>query len=244
MRNGRAFDLGGCRLMVSGAASGIGAAVGLIVSGLGGEVILMDAVEASATEEMIRSRGGVVSGVVCDVSDRRQVDEAVKSLGRIDALICCAGICPWTDWMDDHWESSFDRVMDVNVRGAINCARAVLPSMISRKFGRIVLVGSVAGQMGGLSSDIPYVVSKGGVHSMVRWLARRGAPHNVLVNGVAPGPVATPLTSGRPIDVSGIPLGRFAEASEVAWPIAFLCSREASYITGAIVAVNGGLYMA
>lgn len=239
-----AFDLGGRRVFITGAASGIGAAVGLVVSQLGGEPILVDAVDASSAAESILASGRKVETLICDVTDRQEVETAVRLSGRIDGLVCCAGICPWTDWMDEDWETSFERVIDVNVRGTINCARAVMPGMMNRRFGRVVLIGSVAGQMGGLSSDIPYVASKGGIHSMVKWLARRGAPFDVLVNGVAPGPVTTPLISGKALDISGIPLGRLAEASEIAWPIAFLCSQAASYITGSILAINGGLNMA
>jgi NAD(P)-dependent dehydrogenase (short-subunit alcohol dehydrogenase family) len=97
--------------------------------------------------------------------------------------------------------------------------------------------------MGGLVASAHYVASKGGLHALVKWLARRGAPYGVLVNGIAPGAIDTAMTRGQPIDPAHIPLGRKGNAEEVAWPIAFLCSAAAGYITGSVLDVNGGLYM-
>ena len=114
--------------------------------------------------------------------------------------------------------------------------------MIERRRGNIVLVGSLAGRMGGLIAGPHYVASKGGIHALVKWLARQAAPHDVIVNGVAPASVETPLMQDRPVDLARIPLGRKAQAEEIAWPIAFLCS-PASYICGTVLDVNGGVYM-
>ena len=133
--------------------------------------------------------------------------------------------------------------MAVNVLGPIHAARAFLPGMIERRSGRIVLVGSLAGRMGGLIAGPHYVASKGGVHALVKWLARQAGPHNVLVNGVAPASVDTPMMRDRPVDLGRIPLGRKAEPEEIAWPIAFLCSDAASYVCGIVLDVNGGVYM-
>jgi NAD(P)-dependent dehydrogenase (short-subunit alcohol dehydrogenase family) len=87
------------------------------------------------------------------------------------------------------------------------------------------------------------VASKGGLHALIKWLAKRGGPYGVLVNGIAPGAIDTAMTRGQPIDPAHIPLGRRGNAEEVAWPIAFLCSAAAGYITGTVLDVNGGLYM-
>ena len=116
--------------------------------------------------------------------------------------------------------------------------------MIERRSGRIVMVGSLAGRMGGLIAGPHYVASKGGVHALVKWLARQAGPHGVLVNGVAPASVETPLMSEQPVDLERIPLGRKARPEEIAWPIAFLCSAASSYICGAVLDINGGVYMA
>ena len=103
---------------------------------------------------------------------------------------------------------------------------------------------SVKKKLGGLPKSSLDVASKGGVHALIKWLARQAAPYNVLVNGVAPASVETPLMQGQPVDLARIPLGRMARAEEVAGPIAFLCSAAASYICGAVLDVNGGVHMA
>ena len=120
--------------------------------------------------------------------------------------------------------------MQVNLLGSLHFARALLPGMVERGWGRMVFVGSLAGRMGGLIASPHYVASKGGLLAVVKWLARKGAPHGVAVNGVAPASVRTPLMADRPVDLARIPAGRMAEPEEVAWPIAFLCSDAASYI--------------
>jgi NAD(P)-dependent dehydrogenase (short-subunit alcohol dehydrogenase family) len=121
--------------------------------------------------------------------------------------------------------------------------RAFLPGMIERRHGRIVLCGSIAGWTGGLMSSPHYVASKGGIHALVRWFAQLAIGHGVCVNGVAPGPVATPMTRDANHDLRKFPLGRLAEPQEVAHAMVFLCSPAASYVSGTVVDVNGGLYM-
>jgi 3-oxoacyl-[acyl-carrier protein] reductase len=97
--------------------------------------------------------------------------------------------------------------------------------------------------MGGLIAGPHYVASKGAIHALVKWLARQAAPHNVVVNGIAPASVDTPMMKNRPVDIDRISLGRKAKAEEIAWPIAFLCSEASSFVCGAVLDVNGGVYM-
>ena len=151
--------------------------------------------------------------------------------------------CVWDDWDDSDWDDVFHRVMDVNLLGTIHVVRAFMPGMIERKYGRIVVVSSLAGRTGGLIASPHYVASKGGLLSLVKWLAQRGAPHNVIANGVAPASVDTEMMRGQTVDVQKVPLGRMAQPDEVAWPITFLISPAASYVCGAILDVNGGVYM-
>ena len=239
-----AFDLTGRRVLVTGAGDGIGAATARVCANLGAELLLIDVRDSSDVAARIRENGGKATAIVADVSTRAAIDALAQEAGEIDGLVLNAAVCPWDDdWDEAAWDANFDRVMAVNVFGSIHAARAFLPGMIRRRWGRVVFVGSLAGRTGGLIAGPHYVASKGGIHALVKWLARRAGPHNVLVNGVAPASVNTPMMSDRPVDLARIPLGRMALPDEVAWPIAFLCSTAASYVCGAVLDVNGGVYM-
>jgi NAD(P)-dependent dehydrogenase (short-subunit alcohol dehydrogenase family) len=237
------FDLTGRRVLITGAAGGIGAATARVCASLAAALLLVDQRPTERLAEELRAAGAAAQAFACDVASRSEVEALAASTGPVDALVLAAGLCPWDDWQDLGWDEVFDQVMAVNLHGPIHCARAYMPGMIERRSGRMVLVGSVAGRMGGLIASAHYVASKGGLHALVKWLARRGAPHGVLVNGIAPGAIDTEMTRGQPIDPAHIPLGRKGEAEEVAGPIAFLCSPAASYLTGTVLDVNGGLYM-
>jgi NAD(P)-dependent dehydrogenase (short-subunit alcohol dehydrogenase family) len=239
------FDLCGQRILVSGAAQGIGAATAVLCAALGAELILVDRESSAAVAGDIEAAGGRARALRADVSQRAEIERLAGEAGPVDALVLNAALCPFgEDWRAPEWDASFEQVIAVNLHGPIHAARAFLPGMIARGKGRIVLVGSLAGRMGGLIAGPHYVASKGGVHTLVKWLARQAAPHGVLVNGIAPASVATPMMAGQPVDLARIPLGRMAQAEEVAAPIAFLCSAAASYICGAVLDVNGGVYMA
>lgn len=239
------FDLTGQRILVTGAARGIGAATATLCASLGAELILVDRESSAAAVEAIRDSGGSAHAHILDASRRADMERLADEAGPIDALVVNAALCPWgEDWLAPSWDASFERVMAVNLLGPIHAARAFLPGMIERRRGRIVMVGSLAGRMGGLIAGPHYVASKGGLHALVKWLARQAGAHNVLVNGVAPASVETPLMEGQPVDLARIPLGRMARADEVAGPIAFLCSDAASYVCGTVLDVNGGVYMA
>jgi NAD(P)-dependent dehydrogenase (short-subunit alcohol dehydrogenase family) len=232
-----AFDLAGRRVLITGAAAGIGAATAKICARLDADIVPVDIQDSSGVVEGVR-------GIIADVSSREDMERVAAEVGAVDALVLNAAICPWNEnWQAPEWDESFERVMKVNVLGPINAVRAFLPGMIARRSGRIVLVGSLAGRMGGLIAGPHYVASKGGIHALVKWLARQAAPHNVLVNGIAPASVETPMMQGQPVDLERIPLGRKGRPDEIAWPIAFLCSDAASYICGTVLDVNGGVYM-
>jgi NAD(P)-dependent dehydrogenase (short-subunit alcohol dehydrogenase family) len=235
------FDLAGLHILVTGAAQGIGAAAASLCAALGAELVLVDRDSCAALAEAI---GGRVRVFRADVASRAEIERLAATVGPVDALVLNAALCPFgEDWRAADWDTSFERVMAVNVYGPIHAARAFLPGMIARGRGRIVLIGSLAGRMGGLIAGPHYDASKGAVHALVKWLARQAAPHGVLVNGIAPASVATPLMAGQPVDLASIPLGRMADPEEIAAPVAFLCSPAASYICGAMLDVNGGVYM-
>jgi NAD(P)-dependent dehydrogenase (short-subunit alcohol dehydrogenase family) len=200
------FSLEGKRILIAGGASGIGASAAAICAGLGAKLILADVSDATPVADKLRREGHQASAASCDVTNRAAVERLVSGAGALDALIVCSGICPFDDWMADDWDEVYERTNAVNVKGTVNCVRAALPRMMERGDGRIVLVGSLAGRSGGLLSGPHYVASKGAVGALVRWFARKGAPRNVLVNGVAPGPVDTGMIAGRDLNLAAVPL--------------------------------------
>ncbi|MBT4044557.1 MAG: SDR family oxidoreductase [Rhodospirillaceae bacterium] len=247
-----AIDLSGRRILLTGAAGGIGAATARACATLGAaKLLLVDAASAKDSLEALcdelRDEGADVSAHIYDVSSRQDNADLIGNAGDIDAAVACAGICPLEeDWADDpEWDEVFHRVMDVNLLGPIHLARELIPRMAARGGGQIVMIGSIGGRMGGTSPIVQphYIASKGGVHALIWWLAQRAAPQGVLVNGIAPGPIATAMTATTPYSKERYPLGRLGEPEEIAWPAAFLCSPAASYFSGSILDVNGGLFV-
>ena len=177
-----------------------------------------------------------------DVTDRSALAETFAGYRRIDVLVTCAAIYGETADIDDLDDTDVASVLDVNVKGTLWTLQAVLPHM--RQHGaRIVCVGSVAGKVGGVRAGPHYVASKGAVHALVKWAAKTQAQYGVLVNGVAPGVVDTPMIVGKGYTPDYCPLGRLAEPEEIARVVVFLASPAASYMTGTIVDVNGGAAM-
>ncbi|MBT5191511.1 MAG: SDR family oxidoreductase, partial [Rhodospirillaceae bacterium] len=211
------------------------------------ELILADNGPLEKIGDELRSLDVAVMTHRCDLSQRKDNAELIAMAGDLDAAVACAGICPLEeDWLDDpDWDDVFHRVMDVNLLGPIHLCRELLPRMARRGGGQIVLIGSIGGRMGGTSPIVQphYIASKGGVHALIWWLAQRAAPQGVLVNGIAPGPIATAMTSTTNYPKDRYPLGRIGEPEEIAWPAAFLCSPAASYFSGSILDVNGGLFV-
>ena len=241
----KAFDMQGLRVLITGAAGGIGSETAKLCSQLGATTVLTD---VGGTLKKIESLASALSGVEAvtslDISDRGAVETLIASHAPFDALIDTAAICPFDeDWMQPDWDDKFDRVMRVNVLGPINLVRAVMPGMIERKRGSIALCGSIAGWMGGLLAAPHYAASKGSVHALVRWFAQRATPHHVRVNAVAPGPIATGMTDGQPYNKDNYPMKRMGDPQEIANALVFLSSPAASFIAGSVMDVNGGVLM-
>jgi len=173
----------------------------------------------------------------------KQLWSQVSQQGDIDALIVTAAFLPAERDMEPgsaQWEESFRQVFQVNTCGPVLISQLALNQMLKKKAGRIVILGSIAGRNGGLLSGVQYATSKGALHTLVRWLALRAAPHGVSVNGVAPGATATPMLQNETVDTGKIPAGRLADPIEIARVTAFLASPASSYMHGAVVDVNGG----
>lgn len=232
-----AFSLEGQHVAITGAGGGIGSACARIAYELGARVSATDLREPGL--EGVSGSGHRADAL--DVTDQAGVEKWLDGLGDFDALIDCAAICPFTDWDNQGWNQEAERLFQVNLIGPLNLVRAAMPRMHAAKKGRIALVGSVAGRIGGVRASAHYAMSKGGIHAFVRWASGRMAPH-CTINAVAPGPVDTPMTVDEEFNAETFPMQRMATADEIAGPLVFLVSPAASYINGAVLDINGALH--
>ncbi len=239
-----AISMDGKRVLVTGAASGIGKATAIVLAELGAELVLCDLSAMDATRDEVQALGAICTVAQGDLTDQAFLASLFAG-DRLHAMAHCAGILMGRPWHEDPgWYERFHRMMDVNVRVPLEIAHAATEHMAAHGGGHIVLVGSVAGKTGGTSLSTPpdYSASKGAVHALVKWMSRNAVGRGVMVNAVAPGPVQTAMTRNSNMGPT-LPLGRMGQAEELAWPIAFLCSAGASYMSGAILDVNGGAFV-
>ena len=241
----KALSLDGRRIAVTGAASGIGRATAKVAAELGATLLLTDRMSLSEVSRECTALGANVDMLEGDLTDAAVIERLIAK-GPIDGLAHCAGILGRTPLHKDASpRERFHQTMDVNVRVPIDLGMALIEHMAARGGGSIVMIGSVAGRTGGtsLATPVDYSASKGAVHVVVRWLSRQAVGRGVLVNGVAPGPVQTAMTAGSTIDPKALPRGRMGQPEEIAWMIMMLLSPAASYVSGAILDVNGGSYV-
>ncbi len=239
-----ALSLEGRRVLVTGAASGVGRATALALAALGAELLLADRAALDAARAEVEAAGGQCQARQGDLADDAFLGELFQG-APLRAVAHCAAILKGRPWREDpDWRTRFAEVMDVNVRVPLTLGALAIEHMAAHGGGAIVLVGSVAGRTGGTSPTTPpdYAASKGAVHALIKLLSRQGVGRGVLVNGVAPGPVETPMTRGFD-QMDRLPLGRMAKPAELGWPIAFLCTPAASYLSGALIDVNGGAFV-
>jgi 3-oxoacyl-[acyl-carrier protein] reductase len=245
----KVLSLQGRRVLVAGAASGIGRATAVCLAQLGADLVLADRVPMDSLCEEIAALGSSATALVGDLTDAAFLQRII-SAGPYFSFAYVAGVFNAAPGASPR--ESFDFVMHVNVHAPLVLGSAFIEKAVARDGGYMVFVGSSAGRSGRGRIGEPaeyatYASSKGAVHSLVRALSHRAAEKNILVNGVAPGVVRTPMldsTAPHLADSQAVsPLGRSADPMEVAWPIALLCSPAASFISGAILDVNGGSFV-
>lgn len=238
--------------IITGGAKGIGKATALKMAHEGALVIVLDILseEASRVADELNSLGAKARAMTADVSKKNEVDQMVeqtlKQFGRVDILVNNAGIVR-PALLEDVKEEDWDKVVSVNLKGTFFCTQAVLPTMKKNKYGKIVNIGSRASL--GKSDRTVYAATKAGLIGVTRTWALELAPHNINVNYVGPGPIATELfksvnpegSEKTKAIISAIPLQRMGQPQDVANLISFLASDEASFITGQAIFICGGI---
>ncbi|HUB34560.1 MAG TPA: glucose 1-dehydrogenase [Bryobacteraceae bacterium] len=250
------LDMTGKTALVTGASSGIGAATALVLADLGARVAVGYYHNQGGAEEIceaIGRAGGTAVAMRADVRRLEEIEPLVgrveRELGPVDILVNNAGSLVKRQPVRDLSAELWDEIMDLNLKSAAFCSRAVVAGMAERKRGAIINVVSIAGRNGGGPGAGPYSTAKGGLITFTKALARELAPYGVRVNAVSPGIIDTPFhevfSTPETIAnfVKGIPLGRVGKAAECATAIAFLASDAASYIVGETLEVNGGQLM-
>ncbi|MFF3752986.1 SDR family NAD(P)-dependent oxidoreductase [Streptomyces sp. NPDC002018] len=236
----------GYGVLITGAGQGIGAETARRLAGEGARVLVTDLDEKRATRAAETIPGALAYG--CDVADRASVEAAVayavERFGRLDVLVNNAYACtPDAPLFEDESDEVWARDLDITLTGAFRCARAALPHLVASGRGAIVTIGSVNGEQD--FGNHAYSAAKAGLAGLTRTLAGHAAPRGVRVNLVAPGTIATDAWAGRETQLGRAaphyPMGRVGTPADVASAVAFLASRDAAWITGVTLPVDGGL---
>ena len=247
------MTLAGQIALVTGASRGIGAAIARDLARAGAHVVVGYRTQQAQADEVVAAivaQGGAAEPLAIDVANTAEVDAAVRALvarlGKVDVLVNNAGVS--ADALivritDEQWQ----RVLDVNLKGVFNCTKAVARPMMRARSGRIINIGSVVGATGN-TGQAAYAAAKAGVIGFTKSTARELASRNVTANVVAPGFIETDMTEtldagARAMYQTMIPLGRFGRGEDVAAAVTFLAGPGASYITGQVLHINGGMYV-
>lgn len=241
------LDLNGKRVIVTGAAAGLGLAMAKRLAASGAHIALWDRDE-TALQAAAKEIGGSAATFTVNVSNPETisatVEQTLSRLGGIDVLVNNAGISGPNTVTWEYPVEDWRRVLDINLTGTFLCCRAVIPHMLSNSYGRIVNVASVAGKEGNPSAPA-YSASKAGVIALTKSLGKELARSGILVNCVTPGAVRTAIFDQMSDEhvqfmLSKIPMGRFGQVDEIAALVAWLCTEECSFSTGAVFDLSGG----
>lgn len=241
----------GKNVIVTGAARGIGKAIAKKYAENEATVFIFDMMGAEDTANELKDKGLNVVGINIDITDyngvQKKVGEIIKDYGHIDIIVNNAGIIARDEFVDLSYDT-WNKVMNVNINGNFNLCKAVIPSMIERKTGKILNITSIAGKMGDITASAAYGTSKGAINTLTRSLARQLAKYNITVNAIAPHAIESDMSAQwspekRADVLNGIPLHRMGTPEEIAFASLFLTSEYASFITGEVLNVNGGALM-
>jgi NAD(P)-dependent dehydrogenase (short-subunit alcohol dehydrogenase family) len=237
--------------VVTGGGGGIGKSIALGLAAEGAKVAIYDVDETKAHEvsALVSSREAEGMAIQGSVSDEEQakamVEKVIGAYGRIDILVNSAGILGTKGLFEEISTEDWEKVIKVNLTGVFICCRAVLPYMKEKRYGKVIIIGSTAGQRMGVLGGVAYASSKSGLNSLTRHLAFEVAPYGINVNMVLPGPVATMMRQGDGKAAYArerqVPMGRLIEPGEVADAVVFLASEKARMIAGAFLPVDGGI---
>jgi 3-oxoacyl-[acyl-carrier protein] reductase len=234
--------------VVTGGARGIGLATCTALAREGADIVVCDVLPLAETLAQVQKQKRKALGLRCDVTNQEEVTQvvnrALKEFGRIDILATSAGVMGKTGLPIENISlRDWDFHLNINLKGSFLFCQAVWPIMVKQGLGKIVCIGSIAGKIGGVLAGPDYCASKGGIHAMVKCLAKKGASSGIYVNAIAPGPTRTPMTKDEPYKDEMSPLGRLGEPEDIAEAVLFLASPASNYITGTVLDVNGGILM-